>query len=853
MHHGAALTLYYSNQKGDLEKVKSFNASPYDLSSNNFHYILGDFNGDNKTDLVHVGASEYHSSYFFSSLESEFEIKRPYPEPSTSRYGVRDGYFLSGRFESASYDSTIHIFANKIHAWKHMSEGRVHIVPEYTMEEDITWYPSFINDADSDGLDDIIFLDTNSNLVHILYSEMCPPNSMRTFASYHNLNYNSIIEHRHENMFNMIGQEFQMQEMEKIPYLAHYIWVNNDNKKTYLNEDAEKILNYNFNMLSSSLWSHYLWINKSSFNHAKTIKMFESLGGKIKFIEDLPSYYLVSQVIESAISLNSFGQASDYLRFTILKDFGGLYLDIDYQLKQDVSILNNILDFYASTESWKADFLSTSMIAAKTGHPIIDGAIKYSTELMDDYNCEYDPKDTSILTGPGSISLAYFKYSNIEDSRDVAFTSEIGQNAKNLNVFEKSNLANIQFKVNGQNFILKPFGYHWGMNTWSDVLDDIEQEKDENLETAYEYQDDYLEQVIEEMAYLTGLGITVLKGTDTEAVKKIGVEHKKEDDRNDLIAHTSSCTRMSIPVLQLMDTETVKELALKCSSIKEASYDAVKNISFVKFSKLPVLSLLADNRNVIFTNAADKFGQALANDRGHEFDTLEQLLENIKEGDTYVEVGANYGDFLVAISEKIGKTGKAYGFEPSPTVFPFLAASIAANGRDNVVLEEKAASVADGELVFIVRDEIDAGGSLGSTVEPTINAGHFNDVKDNTGLNSLEVRVPAVSLDTYFAENDIIPNLVRLDAEGSECQVIKGMKNTLKSNINLSLSVEIQPPLLEHFETPESLDECYSLLYDNGFYVSHIGQTEYLSKDNLLNTEGAEILAVKSMAVHDEL
>ena len=832
------LSIYHGeNGNKSLVRAIKFSASPYDLSSNSYKYMVGDFDGDGKDDLLHISGS-HHVNYLFSNGKGGFIVQRPTPESDEGKYDVQSGYFLPGSFDSTAYDSVLHILNDKIHIWKSLSRNKAHIVSAYTGIQDISVHTPLVYDTNSDGLDDLVFLDDSNNTVHIFQSNMCQGGSLKSYAAYHGISYSNLISQRHETMHSINGKNLSVPtDKIKIPTVSHYIWINNDSCATYLNDTAEKILSVNFDILPTSLWSHNLWINKSSSSHERTIKMFEALGGKVKFIEDLPSYNLISNVVEKAISSNSFGEASDYLRFTILKDFGGLYLDIDYQLNEDVTVLNKVFDFYASSEGWKADWVSSSVIGATKGHPIVSGALNYSTTLsMDLLNCELNSKDFSIMTGPGSISVAYFKHSNSNNNLDVVFTSEMGQGTKNLGVFGELNVNSISMNVNEQNITIGNFGNHWVMNTWSAVIDNS---KNTNI-------------ITKEKKSMTAKTNDLLLKALKFLLEEKHVEEKDiafEQQRNTLIINTAFCTKVDTSVIQGMSNQEIEMLLDKCHLIKKEGNIEAKNIGFFESRPIPVLSLLSDNKNFLFTNKADIFGESLAKARGHEFDTLEQLLNNINKGDTYVEVGANYGDFLISVSDKIGDTGMAYGFEPSPTVFPFLAASVAANNRSNVILEQKAVSSSDGEVTFMVRDEVDAGGSLGSSVAPSLESGQFNDIEDGIST-STEVTVPAVSLDTYFMTHNITPTLVRLDSEGFECQVIRGMQNTLKNSANLILSVELQPNLIKHFETQDSLEECLDLIYDNGFYVSYISDSSntYVDKQTLLNTEGAEILAVKSLA-----
>lgn len=52
-----------------------------------------------------------------------------------------------------------------------------------------------------------------------------------------------------------------------------------------------------------------------------------------------------------------------------------------------------------------------------------------------------------------------------------------------------------------------------------------------------------------------------------------------------------------------------------------------------------------------------------------EVSLINWLLENVKEGETWIDVGAHYGFTTIALCEKVAKYGRVFAFEPSlPTV-----------------------------------------------------------------------------------------------------------------------------------------------------------------------------------------
>ena len=72
---------------------------------------------------------------------------------------------------------------------------------------------------------------------------------------------------------------------------------------------------------------------------------------------------------------------------------------------------------------------------------------------------------------------------------------------------------------------------------------------------------------------------------------------------------------------------------------------------------------------------------ALKEQHGGEWFDFEQIvrevyLQSIREGDTAVDAGANFGSHTTQIAERVGKTGKVLAIEAVPVVAQTLQRSI---------------------------------------------------------------------------------------------------------------------------------------------------------------------------------
>jgi FkbM family methyltransferase len=267
---------------------------------------------------------------------------------------------------------------------------------------------------------------------------------------------------------------------------------------------------------------------------------------------------------------------------------------------------------------------------------------------------------------------------------------------------------------------------------------------------------------------------------------------------------------------------------------------ANKEINLPRFKK--ILSL--PNDLVFVVDTRDNFMKMFdgSDGTGHEPYTIKKIIDFTDEGDVYVEIGANYGDFVFQVSHKIGNKGKAFAFEPGSVVFKDLETGLFLNGLSNIVIENYVVTNIEGEVNFIETDQQDLFGTLGSHVS-------INELEDT------ENKIKSVTLDSYFNNSLFNLDVIRLDAEGSECRVLEGARNIIKSSPNIRLFVEWQKSLLSKFESMISMEHCLSNLEKEGFIFLDILEFNYrcdsdylphkLSVDNLLMSNSIELLIVR--------
>lgn len=129
----------------------------------------------------------------------------------------------------------------------------------------------------------------------------------------------------------------------------------------------------------------------------------------------------------------NYGEKSDLLRYEILYQEGGVYVDHDVECIRSFDELNEAYDFYIGMQMPDKTFLSTSVLAtnnligAKPGHPVLKRCLNSLAENWDRLEIEYAGQDReSIISRVAHRTFAVIGNSFKEEcgkpgSRDMVF------------------------------------------------------------------------------------------------------------------------------------------------------------------------------------------------------------------------------------------------------------------------------------------------------------------------------------------------------------------------------------------------------------------------------------------------
>jgi FkbM family methyltransferase len=152
---------------------------------------------------------------------------------------------------------------------------------------------------------------------------------------------------------------------------------------------------------------------------------------------------------------------------------------------------------------------------------------------------------------------------------------------------------------------------------------------------------------------------------------------------------------------------------------------------------------------------------------GRYFDPLvpAAIARLLAKGGTFIDVGANRGLHSLHAAKVLEKNGgTVHAFEPNPKTFEVLTAHLLINGISNCRAYNLGVADKPGELVLRVPE---AHSGMAS----------FCDI----GPADQEVVVSVKTLDEFFSDaSPEPPVLVKIDTEGFELQVLRGMESLLQ-------------------------------------------------------------------------
>lgn len=197
----------------------------------------------------------------------------------------------------------------------------------------------------------------------------------------------------------------------------------------------------------------------------------------------------------------------------------------------------------------------------------------------------------------------------------------------------------------------------------------------------------------------------------------------------------------------------------------------------------------------------------------------EAIIGLVKPGMTVLDVGAHCGYFSVLLADLVGPSGKLLSFEPNPPMAELLRRTIAVNGFDGrTTVYELALGDANGSATLDV---------------PKNEPKNAHVVKGAVGPGMVEV--PLRRADDIADALDA--DFIKIDAEGAEQAIWKGLNGVLSRNRPLTILLEFAAV---RYDNPAGfLDEILS----RGFHLGEVdlvGGVQGRTREEVLSAPPSE-------------
>jgi len=202
----------------------------------------------------------------------------------------------------------------------------------------------------------------------------------------------------------------------------------------------------------------------------------------------------------------------------------------------------------------------------------------------------------------------------------------------------------------------------------------------------------------------------------------------------------------------------------------------------------------------------------------------------LRKGMVVADIGASTGYYTLLASKIVGSTGLVLSFEPEPHRFRELVDNILINKCNNVKPFKLAISDKEGELSFEFADAL----GYGCVVRTRKSA-----------EKSKKMQVKAVTLDSFLHSLSIKEiDLVKIDVEGAELEVLKGMKEIL-SQRKVKIICEIHPKGLSSLGY--SIEDVENILRKYGYKIYLISSHGLVPTDSIDNKYAHYLFTAKKM------
>ncbi len=197
-----------------------------------------------------------------------------------------------------------------------------------------------------------------------------------------------------------------------------------------------------------------------------------------------------------------------------------------------------------------------------------------------------------------------------------------------------------------------------------------------------------------------------------------------------------------------------------------------------------------------------------------------KVKDYINPSNLIFDIGGNIGQYALLFSRLVGSDGKVITLEPDFKNFAFLQFNLNINNLTNVVCLKKGVGASDGVIEFY-RDT-ETGGRQGS-FEKAFVGENFKGFVDKVDIITFDALI-----DQYGQ-----PDFVKIDVEGFEANIVKGLSYSLDKTVFL---IEVRE---------ETQKDVFDYFQKRGYQCYHVDEEEDVLITNHTNIPGFANLLFK--------
>ena len=203
----------------------------------------------------------------------------------------------------------------------------------------------------------------------------------------------------------------------------------------------------------------------------------------------------------------------------------------------------------------------------------------------------------------------------------------------------------------------------------------------------------------------------------------------------------------------------------------------------------------------LFAMPNDYVGASIIAHQSYEKHVTDVIRAELKEGDVFLDLGANLGYFAMMGCSIVKERGKVISFEPNPQNLQLITASQQDNKFNNLTLYPYAVSDHATTLRFTT-----VGSNGGVITEHSKYQTHY-------------LMVESVVLDDFLKDEERI-DFVKMDIEAHELPALRGMENLMRK-FRPKLVTEFHPWAIS-INNPEPTEELLEKIESFGYRISVI-------------------------------